>query len=238
MNKPLRSIVTSVTAEIPATDTERRPTMKTTIIVTVIAGLTVLGTMEAGACPSCQTSPQTHGSYNPHPGPGGTSELSMQIMFRTKLSRHGRWHTLPGLGLIWQPAVARGCASWRPYHNGGSWHLSGGVWYWSSAYAWGEIAYHYGQWIDSRQFGWVWVPGTIWNVACPQQYGYYPPVIHRHPPRTPRYHYRSHNYHRPAPSVQPASVQPARAPARAPARPPAPGSRSQRLRNMLNRNIG
>jgi hypothetical protein len=75
--------------------------------------------------------------------------------FQGQLSPYGIWETLPGYGLVWQPAVGPG---WRPYYDGGNWQYTDAGYYWQSSYPWGDIAFHYGRWAYAPT-GWVWVPG-------------------------------------------------------------------------------
>jgi hypothetical protein len=79
--------------------------------------------------------------------------------FYSNLSPHGSWLVSAEYGRVWQPYVYRG--GWNPYYDG-HWAYSDCGWVWVSDYGWGAIPYHYGTWVMDPEFGWVWVPGTIW----------------------------------------------------------------------------
>jgi hypothetical protein len=55
-------------------------------------------------------------------------------------------------------------AGWAPYVDG-EWVWTDYGWTWMSSDPWGDIAYHYGTWVASPPYGWVWVPGTVWAPA-------------------------------------------------------------------------
>ncbi len=61
----------------------------------------------------------------------------------------------------WQPQVEEG---WRPYTNGG-WIYTNAGWTWSSDEEWGWATDHYGRWMPTTEFGWLWVPGYEWAPA-------------------------------------------------------------------------
>jgi hypothetical protein len=83
-------------------------------------------------------------------GPPDTSALAF----------YGEWVREPGVGRAWRPHVE---ADWRPYWRGHwAWR---GDWVWVSADPWGDGPFHYGEWVLSHRFGWVWVPGTVWAPA-------------------------------------------------------------------------
>jgi hypothetical protein len=50
----------------------------------------------------------------------------------------------------------------------GHWVYTDDGWTWVSEgdeVAWGETCYHYGRWFDDPDYGWAWVPGTVWSPA-------------------------------------------------------------------------
>lgn len=47
---------------------------------------------------------------------------------------------------------------WRPY-SVGYWEDTADGWLWHSQFAWGRIPFHYGRWVTTSVYGWVWVPG-------------------------------------------------------------------------------
>jgi|GEM_PF-2536414 len=76
--------------------------------------------------------------------------------FFSNLSHHGSWMVSGSYGRVWQPAVYR--SGWNPYYDG-HWTYTDAGWCWDSDYAWGDIPYHYGTWVQDAAYGWVWVPG-------------------------------------------------------------------------------
>jgi hypothetical protein len=48
--------------------------------------------------------------------------------------------------------------------DAGQWQYTDAGWYWQSDYPWGDIAFHYGRWIDNGYTGgrWAWVPAYDW----------------------------------------------------------------------------
>ncbi|MBM4148517.1 MAG: hypothetical protein FJ224_05690 [Lentisphaerae bacterium] len=87
---------------------------------------------------------------------------------------------MDSLGTVWQPTIAVEVPGWRPYCHGGRWLWTEWGWYWDSAYAWGNIPFHYGWWVRTPVRGWVWIPGGYWAPAwvcwrsSPGYYGWAP----------------------------------------------------------------
>ena len=71
---------------------------------------------------------------------------------------------MPGYGPCFSPTEASN-PGWRPYCDGGHWVYTDDGWFWQSDYPWGEIAFHYGRWHYSLNYGWVWVPGYDYAPA-------------------------------------------------------------------------
>jgi hypothetical protein len=86
-------------------------------------------------------------------------------LFHAELSPHGTWFSFGSHGWVWRPTVTLTVPDWRPYCHGGDWTLSDGAWCWRSSYPWGHIPFHYGRWLLTDEFGWVWVPGAEWAPA-------------------------------------------------------------------------
>jgi len=82
--------------------------------------------------------------------------------FHESLAPHGRWVSAASYGDVWVPGGV--AAGWSPYVDG-EWQWTDYGWTWASADPWGDIAYHYGTWVYSPPYGWVWVPGTVWAPA-------------------------------------------------------------------------
>ncbi len=83
--------------------------------------------------------------------------------FQAQLTPYGRWIDVPEVGACWVPAEAA-FPGWRPYVNSGHWEYTDAGWYWRSDYAWGEIAFHYGRWLNDARTGfvWAWAPQYDW----------------------------------------------------------------------------
>src|SRR5215471_17393965 len=79
--------------------------------------------------------------------------------FYSNLSPYGNWQVSAQFGRVWQPVEYR--PGWNPYLDG-HWVYSDLGWTWVSDYEWGSVPYHYGTWADDPNYGWVWVPGTVW----------------------------------------------------------------------------
>ena len=82
--------------------------------------------------------------------------------FQQPLQPYGEWVVIAGYGPCWRPARVH--AGWRPYLEG-RWVGSNNAWCWDSSEPWGWATYHYGRWMLTAQFGWVWVPGHEWAPA-------------------------------------------------------------------------
>jgi hypothetical protein len=69
---------------------------------------------------------------------------------------------LPPYGNVWKPNVAQ---DWRPFSYG-HWDYTAPDWTWVSYEPFGWIVYHYGNWLDSGVYGWVWIPSSgSWSPA-------------------------------------------------------------------------
>jgi len=78
------------------------------------------------------------------------------------LEGHGSWLEAPGLGRVWQPAVAYVGTDFYPYGSGGRWVLTEAGWAFDSDYPFGWATFHYGRWSLEPAYGWVWIPGNTW----------------------------------------------------------------------------
>ncbi|HTA29459.1 MAG TPA: DUF6600 domain-containing protein [Candidatus Cybelea sp.] len=83
--------------------------------------------------------------------------------FQAHLTPYGQWVDVPGVGAAWVPAEAN-VPGWRPYMNAGHWQFTDAGWFWQSDYPWGDMAFHYGRWVNNEFTGgrWGWVPGYDW----------------------------------------------------------------------------
>ena len=92
-----------------------------------------------------------------------TASVSVGItVFHEQLAPYGSWVTVGGFGTCWRPAhVAVG---WQPYLHG-EWIYTDDGWTWASFDPWGPYPWHYGTWTWAGDYGWVWIPGTVWAPA-------------------------------------------------------------------------
>jgi hypothetical protein len=97
------------------------------------------------------------------PAPAGPPETPTIDYFQAHLTPYGQWIQVPDVGAAWVPSEASE-PGWRPYMNSGHWQFSDAGWFWQSDYPWGDMAFHYGRWINNEFTGgrWAWVPGYNW----------------------------------------------------------------------------
>jgi hypothetical protein len=83
--------------------------------------------------------------------------------FQAHLTPYGQWIDVPDIGPAWVPAEANNPA-WRPYMDAGHWQFTDAGWFWQSDYPWGDMAFHYGRWVNNGLTGgrWAWAPGYNW----------------------------------------------------------------------------
>jgi hypothetical protein len=92
-----------------------------------------------------------------------SAEFDVSIsFFHDTLAPHGRWVATSTYGDAWVPGGV--AAGWAPYVDG-QWEWTEYGWTWVSSDPWGDVAYHYGTWVNEAPYGWVWVPGTVWAPA-------------------------------------------------------------------------
>ncbi len=82
--------------------------------------------------------------------------------FYEPLSPYGRWVIVDGYDRCWVPTGVD--QDWRPYTSG-HWQRTDAGWYWVSDEQWGWATYHYGRWHLDMNYGWVWMPQTLWAPA-------------------------------------------------------------------------
>lgn len=88
-------------------------------------------------------------------------DFSFSIGFHDELSPYGTWVNFSTYGNVWRPY---GYSGWRPYMDGYWGYTSyGPTWYGNEPYA--PYVYHYGYWIFTPAYGWVWVPGYDWHAG-------------------------------------------------------------------------
>jgi hypothetical protein len=98
--------------------------------------------------------------YTPAPLP--VSDAESYQYFYQPLRPYGEWVLVTGHGPCWRPG--RVAVGWRPYFDG-RWVWTDCGWSWVSVEPWGWATYHYGRWMLTPEFGWVWVPGRTWAPA-------------------------------------------------------------------------
>lgn len=83
--------------------------------------------------------------------------------FYNRLAPYGTWSNNPRWGEVWHPTrVERG---FRPYYNGHWVDTREYGWLWVSEDSWGDIPYHYGRWVFDPRDGWLWIPGYVWGPS-------------------------------------------------------------------------
>jgi hypothetical protein len=100
--------------------------------------------------------------FFPAPAEAGLDVSVSLSVFFDELSPYGQWVTIGSYGEVWCPRDMP--AGWQPYLNG-KWCFTHYGWTWVSFDPWGGDPYHYGTWVFTDDWGWVWVPGTIWAPA-------------------------------------------------------------------------
>jgi len=83
-------------------------------------------------------------------------------MFYDELSRYGIWIDYGNYGQVWYPTTVT--ANWRPYVDG-RWVPTEDGWVFETDEPWGWATYHYGNWMPTDEYGWVWSPGSTWYPA-------------------------------------------------------------------------
>ena len=89
-------------------------------------------------------------------------QINSSADFYQPLAPMGTWVEVGTYGRCWHPAHVD--VEWRPYCEG-HWEATDVGWYWISDEPWGWACYHYGTWVDDPNYGWCWVPGTVWAPA-------------------------------------------------------------------------
>jgi hypothetical protein len=88
----------------------------------------------------------------------------VQANFDDALSPYGEWADVDGTR-VWRPSPSAVGEDFQPYATNGQWLSSDYGWYFQSDYPWGWAPFHYGRWALDANYGWVWVPGTVWAPA-------------------------------------------------------------------------
>ncbi len=80
-------------------------------------------------------------------------------IFYDELKQHGDWVDYGEQGPVWYPTKVQ--ENWRPYVDG-RWTPSEEGHVFETQEPWGHATYHYGNWMPTQEYGWVWVPGRTW----------------------------------------------------------------------------
>jgi hypothetical protein len=80
-------------------------------------------------------------------------------MFYDDLTQYGEWVDYENYGPVWHPNNVG--EEWRPYTNG-RWVPTNDGQVFETQEPWGWATYHYGNWMPTPGYGWVWVPGRTW----------------------------------------------------------------------------
>ncbi len=88
----------------------------------------------------------------------------VQASFDETLSPYGEWVDADGTR-VWRPSAAVVGEDFQPYATNGQWVSSDYGWYFQSDFSWGWAPFHYGRWAMDPNYGWIWVPGTVWAPA-------------------------------------------------------------------------
>ncbi len=106
------------------------------------------------------TRPALAQDWSVTPPPDG----EVQASFDDALSPYGDWTDVDGTR-VWRPAATVVGDDFQPYATNGQWVSSDYGWYFQSDYPWGWAPFHYGRWALDPNYGWIWIPGTVWAPA-------------------------------------------------------------------------
>ena len=81
-------------------------------------------------------------------------------MFYDALSAYGTWVDYGNYGPVWYPTQGV-TQNWRPYVDG-RWVPTDDGWVFETGEPWGWATYHWGNWMPTSEYGWVWSPGSTW----------------------------------------------------------------------------
>jgi hypothetical protein len=80
-------------------------------------------------------------------------------IFYDELKDQGEWVDYGNYGPVWYPTKVQ--ENWRPYVDG-RWTPSEEGYVFETQEPWAPSTYHYGNWMPTQEYGWVWVPGRTW----------------------------------------------------------------------------
>jgi hypothetical protein len=91
-------------------------------------------------------------------GPAPAARVDAALFYQ-ELASYGSWVDYGRYGPVWYPTKVS--ADWRPYLDG-RWVPTSEGWVFETSEPWGWATYHFGNWMPTAEFGWVWVPGSTW----------------------------------------------------------------------------
>ncbi len=97
----------------------------------------------------------------------GSDDVAIED-FTDALAGYGAWVDVAPYGKVWQPSDDSAGADFVPYGSDGHWAVNeDNEWVFQSKHDddFGWATYHYGRWVLSDDYGWVWIPGTKWAPA-------------------------------------------------------------------------
>jgi hypothetical protein len=80
-------------------------------------------------------------------------------IFYDELKDQGEWVDYGNYGPVWYPSQVQ--ENWRPFVDG-RWTPSEEGYVFETQEPWAPSTYHYGNWMPTPEYGWVWVPGRTW----------------------------------------------------------------------------
>ncbi len=127
------------------------------------------------ALAGCYVQGQTQvGGWEPTPVAAPVAEVDVDAddtdptalaTFRPALDPYGVWVEDATFGVVWVPATTVVGVGFSPYVTHGHWAYTSEGYYWVSDFAWGWGPFHYGRWVWSDGYGWVWIPGARYSPA-------------------------------------------------------------------------
>ena len=134
--------------------------MKNGLSMITLVLLVAAGCAAYSSSPETGYAPITGGSMVGAPQDYG-ADMDIDYAYNY-LTPYGNWVILDPYGYVWTPRHMG--YRWRPYSDG-RWVMTDDGWTWIANEEWGWIPFHYGRWGYDDDFGWFWVPGTVWGPA-------------------------------------------------------------------------
>ena len=102
--------------------------------------------------------------------PGSSRDARAEVVisvavFDDTLTPYGSWVDTSRHARVWRPNPGVVGSDFQPYGSNGQWIYTDAGWSWESDWEWGWAPFHYGRWYEDADYGWVWLPGTVWAPA-------------------------------------------------------------------------